>query len=50
MVLLTAALVFLIGFFAFASQHSQSLLGLNWPGLAAVPVVAALALVARRRH
>jgi hypothetical protein len=50
MVLLTAALVFLIGFFAFASQHSQSLLGLNWAGLAAVLVVAALALVARRRH
>jgi hypothetical protein len=50
MVLLTAAPVFLIGFSAFASQHSQSLLGWNWPGLAAVLVVATLALVARRRH
>jgi hypothetical protein len=48
--ILTAALVLLVFFFAFASQRTQTIFGVNWVGLAAVLVVAGIAIVARRRH
>lgn len=47
---LTAALVLLVVFFAFASQRTQTVFGVNWVGLAAVLVVAGIAIVARRRR
>jgi hypothetical protein len=47
---LTAALVLLVVFFAFASQRTQTIFGVNWVGLAAVLVVAGIAITARRHH
>jgi hypothetical protein len=47
--LVTGALGLVVVIFAFASQRSQSFFGLNWFGLAAVLVVAALVILARRR-
>jgi hypothetical protein len=45
---LTAVLVLLVGFFAFPSQRTQTMFGVNWVGLAAVLVVAGIAIAARR--
>jgi hypothetical protein len=47
---LTAALVLLVVFFAFASQRTQTIFGVNWVGLGGLLVVAGIAIVARRRH
>jgi hypothetical protein len=47
---LTAALVLLVALFAFESQRTQTIFGVNWVGLAAVLVVAGIAIAARRRR
>jgi drug/metabolite transporter (DMT)-like permease len=47
---LTAALMLLVALFAFASQRTQTIFGVNWVGLAAVLVVAGIAIAARRRR
>jgi hypothetical protein len=47
---LTAALVLLVVLFAFASQRTQTIFGVNWVGLAGVLVVAGIAIAARRRR
>jgi hypothetical protein len=47
---LTLALLLLVVFFAFASQRTQTVVGVNWFGLAAVLVVGGVLLTARRRR